>query len=407
MTGPGTGTRALRLLRLRGPGLAFTTLLPFAYLVVLSLGGGGSGPTSSPRSGASITGPGSSGGGAPGARRHRELSRPCRRDRAPGPRRGLPRRAGHGPPPGMARHLAAGCAFLPVAAPPLAVGVGLQYSFLPPGSGAPTRGPSGPPGPGGGVRLALPPGDLRRPRRPPGGGGPNTGRDPFQVFLLVTLPVLRRPLVEGFVLGFLVSWAQVPLTLLVGQGVVPALPVEVLSLRAGRAGCPRGHRGAPPGASAPGGHGPCGLRGPGPRGGGRMTERARAARRPSHLRRRDPVRRRPRTGRARGWRDRARGGAGGAARAGGGVGRGEDDAPSGRGRAHAPSRAGGSRSGGARDGAAAGEAGGGLPAPGAGALSAPDGGGERGLSPPDPGGWPREEREARVGRRWRRCVLVY
>ncbi len=40
---------------------------------------------------------------------------------------------------------------------------------------------------------------------------------------------------EAFVLGFLVSWAQVPLTLLVGQGQVRTLTVEVLAwIRAGQ-----------------------------------------------------------------------------------------------------------------------------------------------------------------------------
>jgi putative spermidine/putrescine transport system permease protein len=61
------------------------------------------------------------------------------------------------------------------------------------------------------------------------------GATPQQTLMRVTLPVFRRPLVEGFVLGFLVSWAQVPLTLLIGQGRVPALPLEVLSyLQAGQ-----------------------------------------------------------------------------------------------------------------------------------------------------------------------------
>jgi ABC-type spermidine/putrescine transport system permease subunit II len=61
------------------------------------------------------------------------------------------------------------------------------------------------------------------------------GATPWQTLTRITLPVFRRPLLEGFVLGFLVSWAQVPLTLLIGQGVVPALPLEVLSyLQAGQ-----------------------------------------------------------------------------------------------------------------------------------------------------------------------------
>ncbi len=131
---------------------------------------------------------------------------------------------------GWRRHLAAGCAFLPVAAPPLAVGVGLQYSFLSLGLGGTHVGvllahlvPAA-----GYVSLfllgvfAVHDDRLELEAR-------SLGATPRQALLLVTLPTLRRPLVEGFVLGFLVSWAQVPLTLLVGQGVIPALPVEVLS----------------------------------------------------------------------------------------------------------------------------------------------------------------------------------
>ena len=132
---------------------------------------------------------------------------------------------------GWRRHLAAGCAFLPVAAPPLAVGVGLQVTLLSAGVGGTLPGvllahlvPAA-----GYVSLFLlgvflvRDDGLEEEAR-------TLGASPLQVFLLVTLPSLRRPLVEGFVLGFLVSWAQVPLTLLVGQGVVPALPLEVLSL---------------------------------------------------------------------------------------------------------------------------------------------------------------------------------
>ncbi len=132
---------------------------------------------------------------------------------------------------GWRRHLAAGCAFLPVAAPPLAVGVGLQAGLLSVGLGGTLPGvmvahlvPAA-----GYVSLfllgilAVRDDRLEEEAR-------TLGATRSQTLLLVTLPSLRRPLVEGFVLGFLVSWAQVPLTLVVGQGVVPALPLEVLSL---------------------------------------------------------------------------------------------------------------------------------------------------------------------------------
>jgi len=137
---------------------------------------------------------------------------------------------------GWRRHVGAAAAFLPVAAPPLALGVGLQYSFLSLGMGGTLTG----------VMLA---------HLVPAAGyvslfflgifsvhddrleveARSLGAGPLQVLMRVTLPVLRRPLMEGAVLGFLISWAQVPLTLVVGQGVVPALPLEVFAfLQAGQ-----------------------------------------------------------------------------------------------------------------------------------------------------------------------------
>lgn len=131
---------------------------------------------------------------------------------------------------GWRRHLGAAAAFLPVAAPPLALAVGLQYSFLRLGLGGTLPG----------VLLAhLVPalgytslffvgvfavwdGRVEETARSLGAG-------PLQRLLRVTLPLLRRPLTEAFLLGFLVSWAQVPLTLIVGQGLVSTLSVEVLA----------------------------------------------------------------------------------------------------------------------------------------------------------------------------------
>lgn len=128
------------------------------------------------------------------------------------------------------RVFGAACAFLPVAAPPLALGVGLQYSFLVLNLGGGLVG----------VTLAhLIPAlgytslfflgvfavfdrEIEHEARRLGAGS-------WQVLTRVTLPLLRRPLAEAFVLGFLVSWAQVPLTLLVGQGQVRTLTVQVLS----------------------------------------------------------------------------------------------------------------------------------------------------------------------------------
>jgi putative spermidine/putrescine transport system permease protein len=47
---------------------------------------------------------------------------------------------------------------------------------------------------------------------------------------MVVLPLLRRPIAEALALGFLVSWAQVALTLLVGGGAVRTLPLDVLAM---------------------------------------------------------------------------------------------------------------------------------------------------------------------------------
>ncbi len=137
---------------------------------------------------------------------------------------------------GWARAVGAGCAFLPVAAPPVALGLGLQYTFLRVGLGGTALG----------VLLAhLIPAvgytslyflsvfsafdkEIENEARRLGAGR-------LQTQLLVTLPLLRRPFMEAFILGFLVSWAQVPLTLLVGQGSIRTLTVEVLSwMRAGQ-----------------------------------------------------------------------------------------------------------------------------------------------------------------------------
>ena len=137
---------------------------------------------------------------------------------------------------GWRRHAGAALAFLPVAAPPIALGTGLQYAFLRLGLGATV----------GGVVLAhLVPTlgylslyflgvftvfDARVEEQ-----ARSLGATRWQVLARVTLPMLRRPLAEAFALGFLVSWSQVALTLLIGGGQVRTLPVELFSyLRSGQ-----------------------------------------------------------------------------------------------------------------------------------------------------------------------------
>jgi putative spermidine/putrescine transport system permease protein len=131
---------------------------------------------------------------------------------------------------GWRRHLGAAAAFLPVAAPPLALGTGLELTFLRLGLGGSYFG----------VLLAhavpavgyaslfflgvftLFDARIEEEAR-------SLGATPRDVFVRVTLPMLRRPIAEAFALGFLVSWAQVPLTLLIGGGAVRTLPLEVFA----------------------------------------------------------------------------------------------------------------------------------------------------------------------------------
>ncbi|MEO5579872.1 MAG: ABC transporter permease subunit [Gemmatimonadaceae bacterium] len=131
---------------------------------------------------------------------------------------------------GWRRRVAVALAFLPVAVPPLALSIGLQYSLLRTGFG----------GAFGGVLFAhIVPAlgyttlffvgifaafDSRVEDE-----ARSLGAAPRDVMLRVTLPLLRRPLIEAFALGFLISWAQVPLTLLIGQGLVNTLPLELMS----------------------------------------------------------------------------------------------------------------------------------------------------------------------------------
>ncbi len=134
-----------------------------------------------------------------------------------------------------ARRVAAAAAFLPVIAPPIALGVGVQIFALRAGLSGGIAG----------VLLAhLVPAtgyltlfflgvfstydfameDQAR----------SLGASSAQRFVRITLPVLRPRLIEAMLLGALVSWGQLALTLLVGGGVVRTLPVELLAfVRAG------------------------------------------------------------------------------------------------------------------------------------------------------------------------------
>lgn len=138
--------------------------------------------------------------------------------------------------PGATRHIAAGLVFLPVAAPPIALGAGLQVGTLWLGLGGSVAG----------VWLAhcvpaigyvslLMLGVFTTREATDEEAARTHGASAWQTWQLVILPSLRTPITEALAVAFLISWAQVALTLVVGGGAVRALPVEVLSLvRAGQ-----------------------------------------------------------------------------------------------------------------------------------------------------------------------------
>jgi putative spermidine/putrescine transport system permease protein len=132
---------------------------------------------------------------------------------------------------GWRRHVGAALAFLPVAAPPIALATGLQFSFLRLGLGGTLAGvllAHAVPAIGYGSLYFLGVFTVFDSRVED--EARSLGATPRQTFFQVLLPLLRRPLADAFALGFLVSWAQVPLTLLVGGGPVRTLPIEVFAL---------------------------------------------------------------------------------------------------------------------------------------------------------------------------------
>jgi putative spermidine/putrescine transport system permease protein len=56
------------------------------------------------------------------------------------------------------------------------------------------------------------------------------GASRWQVLSRVTVPMLGPRLIEGIVLGGLVSWGQLAVSLVIGGGLVRTLPVELLAL---------------------------------------------------------------------------------------------------------------------------------------------------------------------------------
>jgi len=133
------------------------------------------------------------------------------------------------------RRVAAAAAFLPVIAPPIALGVGVQVVALQ------AHLAGGMPGvllshliPATGYLTLYFLGVLSAYDASMEDEARTLGASDWQLFMRVTLPALRPRLAEAIVLGALVSWGQLALTLLVGGGAVRTLPVELLSyVRAG------------------------------------------------------------------------------------------------------------------------------------------------------------------------------
>jgi len=132
---------------------------------------------------------------------------------------------------GTTRRLTLAAAFFTVIAPPLALGVGLQVAMLGIGLGGSVAG----------VLLAhLVPvtgyltlfavGVLSTLDPALEDEARTLGASRVQVVSRVLIPLLRGRLVEALMLGGLVSWGQVALTLLVGGGLVRTLPVELMSI---------------------------------------------------------------------------------------------------------------------------------------------------------------------------------
>lgn len=131
---------------------------------------------------------------------------------------------------GWRRHVGAALAFLPVAAPPVAFAVGAQYFFLALGLGGTALGVL--------LAHAVPAagyltlyflGVFAAHDVGPEEAARTLGATARQALWRVTLPALRRQVAEAAALGFLVSWAQVALTQLVGGGLVRTLPTEVFA----------------------------------------------------------------------------------------------------------------------------------------------------------------------------------
>lgn len=136
---------------------------------------------------------------------------------------------------GWPRYVAAAAVFAPIATPPIAFGIGIQYFLLTIGLGSTALGVLFAhlvPTVGYlslyfmGVFSAMDIGVEDEAR--------TLGATARQVLFSVTIPILRRQIIEAAAIGFLISWSQYALTLTVSAGAVHTLPLEVFAyMRAG------------------------------------------------------------------------------------------------------------------------------------------------------------------------------
>ena len=129
------------------------------------------------------------------------------------------------------RQLTLAAAFFTVIAPPIALGVGLQVAVLGIGLGGTFTGvffahlvPAT------GYLTLFAVGVFASFDASLEDEARTLGASRWQVLSRIVVPLLGRRLGEGFILGGLVSWGQLAITLLVGGGLVRTLPVELLSI---------------------------------------------------------------------------------------------------------------------------------------------------------------------------------
>ncbi len=130
----------------------------------------------------------------------------------------------------LLRRTALGLALFSVIAPPIALGVGLQVAVLGIGLGDTFTGvfvahlvPAT------GYLTLFAVGVLTGFDFSLDDEARTLGASRWQTLGRITLPLLRGRLLEAVVLGGLVSWGQLAITLLIGGGVVRTLPLELLS----------------------------------------------------------------------------------------------------------------------------------------------------------------------------------